>query len=165
MPKSHREGRQGSSWAGANRARPGPVQGLRAMNRRRLPFSLFGTDPPDPAHLPSNLPSHVPAHQDDLAQEAAVAAELTRTSRAEGRRRAERARARGLRRLTVLLVTLGAAYWGMYGVALASMISMILQCLAELVAVYLRLGIWTYSSPRAIGDIRKLLTSQTRIGR
>lgn len=67
--------------------------------------------------------------------------------------------------VNVLLCTLGAIYWGVYGVAVAAMSAMILQCLTELIAVYSRHGIWTYASLSSVGDIRKLLAAQIRLGR
>lgn len=62
----------------------------------------------------------------------------------------------------VALCTLGAIYWGIYGVAFAAMSTMILQCLAEIIAIYFRLGIRTYASLSSVRDIKKLLVAQMR---
>ena len=60
------------------------------MKRRHLGSSIFGDGP-----------------SDDPAQEGADVPEVAPASRRDGRRRSERVRVRGIRRLVVLLVTLG----------------------------------------------------------
>ena len=60
------------------------------MKRRHLGSSIFGDGP-----------------SDDPAQEGADVPEVAPASRGDGRRRSERVRVRGIRRLVVLLVTLG----------------------------------------------------------
>lgn len=67
--------------------------------------------------------------------------------------------------MNILLCTLGAVFWGMYGVAFAAMVVMILQCLTELVAVRMRLGLWTHVSLNSIRDLRRLLASQMPVRR
>jgi O-antigen/teichoic acid export membrane protein len=67
--------------------------------------------------------------------------------------------------VNILLCTLGAVFWGIHGVALAAMSATILQCLMELVAVRMRLGIWTYASLNSLRDIRRLLASHMRARR
>jgi O-antigen/teichoic acid export membrane protein len=66
--------------------------------------------------------------------------------------------------VNILGCTLGAIYWGIYGVAVAAMTAMILQCLTELIAVYSRHGIWTHASLSSVGDIKKLLAAKIRVG-
>jgi O-antigen/teichoic acid export membrane protein len=67
--------------------------------------------------------------------------------------------------LNVALCTFGAVYWGIYGVAFAAMTAQILQCLAELVAIYFRLGIRTYASLSSVSNIKKLLKAQMPVRR
>jgi len=57
----------------------------------------------------------------------------------------------------IALCTLGAIYWGIYGVALAAMTMMVLQCLAELVFVRLRRGVWTHFSFGMVRETKLLL--------
>ena len=59
----------------------------------------------------------------------------------------------------VTVCVLGAIYLGMIGVALAAMVSMIAQCVAELLVVYFRLGIRTYAFLRPVKSIRRLIAS------
>jgi O-antigen/teichoic acid export membrane protein len=61
----------------------------------------------------------------------------------------------------VVMCTLGAIYLGMIGVALAAMISLTAQCIAELLVVYLRLGIRTYAFLRPVKSIRRLIASES----
>jgi O-antigen/teichoic acid export membrane protein len=61
----------------------------------------------------------------------------------------------------IALCILGAIYWGIYGVALAAMTTMVLQSLVELIVVRYRLGIWTHSSIKSLRDI----PSSVRFGR
>jgi O-antigen/teichoic acid export membrane protein len=57
----------------------------------------------------------------------------------------------------VILCGIGAVYWNINGVAVAAMTTMIVQCLAELVFVRRRLGIWTHASVASVSDIKKLI--------
>jgi O-antigen/teichoic acid export membrane protein len=56
----------------------------------------------------------------------------------------------------VILCGIGAVYWNIYGVAVGAMTAMIVQCLAELVFVRRRLGIWTHASVASVSEIKKL---------
>lgn len=65
--------------------------------------------------------------------------------------------------LNIALCTAGAYYGGMFGVALAAMSAMIIQCLLEEVTVRRVLGIWTHASVYSVGDIKRLF--EVRAGR
>jgi O-antigen/teichoic acid export membrane protein len=59
--------------------------------------------------------------------------------------------------INVMLCSVGAIYWGIYGVAMAAMTAMIVQCLTEILFVRRRLGIWTYASVASVSEVKKLL--------
>lgn len=60
--------------------------------------------------------------------------------------------------LNVAFCVLGAMFYGMIGVAVGAMAAMIVQCITELLAVRIKLGVWTHISFHSIAELRKVLT-------
>jgi len=64
--------------------------------------------------------------------------------------------------MNIIVCSIGALYWGINGVAVGAMISMIAGCTLELLFVKSKVGIWTYASLNSFVDGVRIIVADRR---